>query len=201
METQKEKWASVKAFFEAALEQDPASRSDFLIKNCSDQHTRSEVERLLREHEEAGTFLSTPVARDLVFDARALAPVRGLAEGQVLAQRFQILSFVAAGGMGEVYKAVDTRLGRQVAIKVVAEKFNQRFEREARTIASLNHPSICAIHDIGPNYLVMEYLEGETLAARIKSGRLSLNETLDIAIATASALEAAHAKRALCTVT
>lgn len=95
--------------------------------------------------------------------------------------------------MGEVYRAVDTRVGRQVAIKVVAEKFNQRFEREARTIASLNHPSICALHDIGPNFLVIEYLEGENLAARIKSGPLSLSETLDIAIATASALEAAHA--------
>src|SRR6201999_1737540 len=101
--------------------------------------------------------------RDLVFDAASLTAVRGLSEGQLLAQRFRILGFIAAGGMGEVYKAVDTRLGRQVAIKVVGERFNQRFEREARTIASLNHPSICALHDIGPNYLVMEYLEGETL--------------------------------------
>ena len=194
MATQQEHWASVKALFEAALDQEPAGRSLFLMEHCSDQHLRSEVERLLREHQEAGTFLSTPVLRDLLFDAKALPPVPGLAEGQILAGRFRILGFIATGGMGEVYKAVDTRLGRQVAIKLVSETFNQRFEREARTIASLNHPCICALHDIGPNYLVMEYLEGETLAARIKRGPLSLSETLNIAIATASALRSAHAK-------
>ena len=110
----------------------------------------------------------------------------------MLAGRFRIIRFIAAGGMGEVYKAVDTRLGREVAIKIVAESFGQRFETEAHTIASLNHPCICALHDIGPNYLVMEYLEGETLAARIKQGPLPLNEMLKIAIATASALGAAH---------
>ena len=194
MATQQEHWASVKALFEAALDQEPASRSLFLMEHCSDERLRSEVERLLREHQEAGTFLSTPVLRDLPFDAKALPPVPGLAEGQILAGRFRILGFIAAGGMGEVYKAVDTRLGRQVAIKLVSETFSQRFEREARTIASLNHPCICALHDIGPNYLVMEYLEGETLAARIKRGPLSLSETLNIAIATASALRSAHAK-------
>jgi eukaryotic-like serine/threonine-protein kinase len=194
MATQQEHWETVKALFEAALDQEPASRAAFLMEHCSDERLRSEVERLLGEHQEAGTFLSTPAVRDLAFDAKALAPVRGLAEGQILAGRFRILSFIAAGGMGEVYKAVDTRLGRQVAIKLVSEALSQRFEREARTIASLNHPCICALHDIGPNYLVMEYLEGETLAARIKKGPLSLSETLNIAIATASALGAAHAR-------
>ncbi len=194
MATQQEHWETVKALFEAALDQEPAGRSSFLMEHCSDERLRSEVERLLREHQEACTFLSTPVVRDLPFDAKDLARVPGLAEGQILADRFRILGFIAAGGMGEVYKAVDTRLGRQVAIKLVSETFSQRFEREARTIASLNHPSICALHDIGPNYLVMEYLEGETLAARIKRGPLSLSETLNIAIATASALGSAHTK-------
>ena len=107
---------------------------------------------------------------------------------------YEILSQIGSGGMGEVYKARDTRLGREIAIKVVAEDFSRRFELEARTIASLNHPCICALHDIGPNYLVMEYIEGETLAARLKSGPLPLDETLRIAIAIASALGAAHAK-------
>ena len=107
---------------------------------------------------------------------------------------YEILSQIGSGGMGEVYKALDTRLGREVAIKVVGEDFSRRFELEARTIASLNHPCICALHDIGPNYLVMEYIEGETLAARIKSGPLPLDETLRIAIAIASALGAAHGK-------
>ena len=107
---------------------------------------------------------------------------------------YEILSQIGAGGMGEVYKALDTRLGREVAIKVLKEDFSQRFEVEARTIASLNHPSICALHDVGPNYLVMEYIEGETLAVRIKGGALPFGETLKIAIAVASALGAAHSK-------
>src|ERR1700722_9267676 len=107
---------------------------------------------------------------------------------------YEILSQIGSGGMGEVYKALDTRLGREVAIKVLNEDFSRRFEVEARTIASLNHPSICALHDVGPNYLVMEYIEGETLAARIRRGPLSSAETLKIAIAVASALAAAHSK-------
>jgi serine/threonine protein kinase len=79
---------------------------------------------------------------------------------------YEILSPLGAGGMGEVYKARDTRLDRIVAIKVCAERFSERFESEAHTIAALNHPHICALHDVGPNYLVMEYIESETLAAR-----------------------------------
>ena len=183
---------TIKALFEAVLEQDSARRSSFLKERCTDATLRSEVERLLAEHDQAGTLLSTPLLGNLTFDAAALAPVRGFPEGTVLAGRFRIVRFIASGGMGEVYKATDTRLGREVAIKIVAESLGQRFETEAHTIASLNHPSICALHDIGPNYLVMEYLEGETLAARIKRGPLPLNETLGIAIATASALGAAH---------
>src|SRR5208282_2346959 len=95
---------------------------------------------------------------------------------------YEILALIGAGGMGEVYKARDTRLDREVAIKVAAEQFSQRFEGEARAIAALSHPHICALHDIGPNYLVMEYIEGETLEARIKKGPLPANEALKIAI-------------------
>ena len=72
------------------------------------------------------------------------------------------LAAIGAGGMGEVYKARDTRLGRDVAIKVSVEQFSERFEREARSIAALNHPNICHLYDVGPNYLVMELIEGET---------------------------------------
>src|SRR6202162_1096325 len=95
---------------------------------------------------------------------------------------YEILSRIGAGGMGEVYKALDTRLGREVAIKVVAEDFSRRFELEARTIASLNHPCICALHDIGPNYLVMEYIEGETLSKLIERGPLPLDKALQYAV-------------------
>src|SRR5919106_2308150 len=101
---------------------------------------------------------------------------------------YEILSPLGAGGMGEVYKARDTRLDRTVAIKVLPEDFaadpdrRQRFEREARVVASLSHPHICALHDVGTEashaYLVMEYLEGETLAERLARGALPLAETI-----------------------
>src|SRR5437870_5926231 len=85
-----------------------------------------------------------------------------LASGERLGP-YEIISLVGAGGMGEVYRATDTRLGRDVAVKVSAEKFSERFEREARAISSLNHPCICALYDVGPDFLVMELVEGDTL--------------------------------------
>src|SRR5712675_1262189 len=88
---------------------------------------------------------------------------------------YEILAPIGAGGMGQVFRAHDTRLRRDVAIKVSAERFSERFEKEARAIASLNHPNVCTLHDVGPNYLVMELVEGETIAARLKSGLLPLN--------------------------
>src|SRR5690348_6363284 len=102
---------------------------------------------------------------------------------------YEIHDLLGAGGMGEVYRARDTRLGRDVAIKVSAEKFNERFEREARVVASLNHPNICALYDVGPNYLVMELVEGES-----PKGPLPLEEALRICRQIAEALEAAHEK-------
>src|SRR5438876_1800113 len=102
---------------------------------------------------------------------------------------YEILALIGAGGMGEVYKARDTRLDRVVAVKLCAEQFNERFEREARAVAALNHPNICTLHDVGPNYLVMEYIEGPTLA-----GPMPLAEALPIARQIAEALEAAHEK-------
>src|SRR5687767_3366307 len=107
---------------------------------------------------------------------------------------YEILEIIASGGMGEVYRATDTGLHREVAVKVSGERFSDRFEREARAVASLNHPNICTLHDVGPNYLVMELVEGETLAQRIKRGVLPLDEALAIARQIADALEAAHEK-------
>src|SRR5712691_7266201 len=97
---------------------------------------------------------------------------------------YEILAPIGAGGMGEVYKARDTRLGREVAIKVSAQQFTERFEREARAIAALNHPNICTLFDVGPNYLVMEYIEGES-----PKGPMPLDEALQIASQIAAALE------------
>jgi eukaryotic-like serine/threonine-protein kinase len=107
---------------------------------------------------------------------------------------YEILMPIGAGGMGEVYRAIDTRLGREVAVKVSAERFGERFEREARVIASLNHPNICTLHDVGPDYLVMELVEGATLADRIKKGPIPFEEALGIARQVADALETAHDK-------
>jgi len=105
---------------------------------------------------------------------------------------YEILSLVGAGGMGEVYRARDTRLGRTVAIKVSHEKFSARFEQEARAISALNHPNICTLHDVGPNYLVMEFVDGETLAERLRKGSLPLDLVLRSGMEIAAALEAAH---------
>ena len=107
---------------------------------------------------------------------------------------YQIEAPLGQGGMGQVFTAIDTRLGRKVAIKVSPEQFSDRFEREAKAISSLNHPHICTLYDVGPNYLVMELVEGETLAARLKRGQLSIEQTLPYAQQIASALAAAHAK-------
>ena len=117
---------------------------------------------------------------------------------------YEILSAIGAGGMGEVYRARDTRLERIVAVKILPDhlsdraELRERFEREARTIASLNHPHICTLHDIGHqdgvDYLVMEYLEGETLAERLKKGPLPLDQVLQYAIEIADALDKAHRK-------
>jgi TolB-like protein/Tfp pilus assembly protein PilF len=105
---------------------------------------------------------------------------------------YQVESKLGAGGMGEVFRAVDTRLGRAVAIKVVDQQFIARFQREARAISSLNHPNICTLYDIGPNYLVMELLEGETIANKLKSGPLPEEEAVRYAAQIASALASAH---------
>src|SRR6476661_6471723 len=94
---------------------------------------------------------------------------------------YEILARIGEGGMGEVYRARDTRLGREVAIKVSAERFSERFEREARAIAALNHPNICHLYDVGPNYLVMELIEGSTLDEKMAAGPIPVEEALVIA--------------------
>jgi serine/threonine-protein kinase len=105
---------------------------------------------------------------------------------------YEILSPIGAGGMGEVYRARDSRLHREVAIKISAERFSERFEQEAHAIASLNHPNICTLHDVGPNYLVMELVDGLTLAERIEEGPVPRTEALAIARQIVDALDSAH---------
>src|SRR5258708_5922009 len=115
---------------------------------------------------------------------------------------YEIQSPLGAGGMGEVYRARDTRLDRTVAVKILPAHLSdnpearQRFEREARTISSLNHPHICVLHDVGNEegtaYLVMEYVEGETLEARLAKGPLPLKQALECGVQICDALERAH---------
>src|SRR3984885_15242383 len=100
---------------------------------------------------------------------------------------YEIIEPIGAGGMGQVYKASDTRLGRIVAIKISNERFTERFEHAARAVAALNHPNICTLYDVGPNFLVMEYIEGES-----PKGPMPLPDALRIAHQIADALEAAH---------
>src|ERR1700691_2022754 len=107
---------------------------------------------------------------------------------------YEILEAIGAGGMGEVYRARDPRMGRDVAIKVSAERFSDRFSREVHAVAALNHPNICHLYDVGQDYLVMELVEGPTLAERIKQGAIPLEEALRIAEQIAEALGVAHEK-------
>lgn len=107
---------------------------------------------------------------------------------------YEIVERIGAGGMGEVYRARDPRLNREVAIKVSQEKFSERFEREAKAVAALNHPNICQVYDVGSNYLVMELVEGPTLAELIKQGPIPIQEALALARQMAEALDAAHEK-------
>src|SRR5580765_1908641 len=102
---------------------------------------------------------------------------------------YEVLSLLGAGGMGEVYRARDPRVGRDVAIKISGVQFNERFDREVRAVAALNHPNICHLYDVGPNYLVMELVEGES-----PKGPLPPEEALRIARQIADALEEAHSK-------
>src|SRR5437870_8606045 len=102
---------------------------------------------------------------------------------------YEVLALIGAGGMGEVWKARDTRLDRIVAIKVSKEKFSERFDREARAVAALNHPHICTLHDVGPNYLVMEFIEGAPL-----KGPLPIDKAVEYAGQILDALDAAHRK-------
>ncbi|HET6218280.1 MAG TPA: protein kinase, partial [Acidobacteriaceae bacterium] len=179
----------------------PAQRASFLEQNERDEMVRAEVRRLLGVNHRLGSFLSSPP----FVDPRWIAtPLERLTPGEVLAGRFRIVHFVAAGGMGEVYKAEDLLLDRMVALKLLPKELAEdresleQFLREAKTASALNHASICRVYDFGEDsaraFIAMEYLEGETLSARIQRGRLSTVEGVKIAIAVADALATAHRK-------
>jgi Tol biopolymer transport system component len=183
-----ERWRQIEAMYEAAMDREPDARAAFLAEACGDDEgLRREVESLLNLNS-APVLIDQPaweVAADLL-DNDAIVP-----PGTQLGP-YRIEGVLGTGGMGHVYRARDTRLDRLVALKISKEEFTDRFEGEARAVAALNHANICTLHDVGPDYLVMELVEGPTLADRIKAGPVPLDEALSIARQIGDALEAAH---------
>ena len=185
---------------EAALERDERERQAFVAAACrGDEALRREVEALLAHAREAEEFLAVPVG-NITGDVLGEEPVVSVVGRRI--GSYRILSLLGAGGMGQVYRARDTRLGRDVAIKILPPLFKDdperltRFEREARVLASLNHPHIGAIYGLedvdGVTALVIELVEGDDLSQRLARGAIPIREALTIARQIAEALEAAH---------
>jgi serine/threonine protein kinase len=185
-----ERWRRIEELYHSALDRAVNQRSAFLAEACKDDdELRRQLELLLSQSDSSDTALGRPVWEVV---ARVAETSVGLTAGTRLGP-YEIRGPLGEGAMGTVYRALDTRLGRGVAIKVSSERFSARFEREARAISALNHPNICTLYDVGSNYLVLELVEGETLARRLdRVGPLALEEMLDIALQIAEALEAAH---------
>jgi serine/threonine protein kinase len=197
-----ERWQDVERIFQAALDRDPSARAAFLDQACAgDAKLRREVVSLLETHERDERFLETPALEKV---ARALAgePAQ-LRAGQRMGS-YELVSPLGAGGMGEVWRAFDPALKRQVAIKVVPSQYARdperlwRFEQEARAAGKLNHPNILTVYAIGEEggspYLVTELLEGATLRQRLASGALPEKKALEYAMQVAKGLAAAHSK-------
>jgi serine/threonine protein kinase/tetratricopeptide (TPR) repeat protein len=189
-------WQRVKELFEAASELGPGQRAAFLAQACfDDEEVRQEVESLLGAHERNSGFMNKPVGQLLVGDK----PV--LAVGQSFGH-YEEISPLGEGGMGQVYLALDTRLGRKVALKLLPSACAneadhvQRLEQEARAASALNHPNIVTIHEIGEidsvNFMATEFVDGRTLREHMTSGEMTVGEVLDVAAQVASALQAAH---------
>jgi serine/threonine protein kinase len=195
-----EQWEKVKELFDAALQCEPGERRRFLERVCGDDvELREELASLLASHEEAGSFIAACAIEDaahLLSDVES-EPSRGRFIGH-----YRLLSLLGRGGMGEVYLAADTRLGRKVALKLLPAEFAndservKRFEREARIASALNHPNILTIYEIGRDdeafFISTEFVKGQTLRHRLVDGAVNLAEAVEIAVQIASALETAH---------
>src|SRR5580700_6081865 len=183
-------WKKVEALYQAALAQPPENRAVFLAQACpEDPQLRAEVQSLLDQ--QAKSFLeNSPVSA-----------IKALSAGAKLGN-FEIVELLGRGGMGEVWRARDARLNRDVALKVLPAGLARdpdrvaRFEREARAAAGLNHPNICVIHEVGEHqgqpFIAMELLQGQTLKHRIAAKPLPTDELLEWAVQIADGLQAAH---------
>lgn len=179
-----DRWRQIEELYHAARDCHPNERAALLAG--TDPEIRSRVERMLQV--QSGSEILESAAGSVLADPTQTVVAPGAQLGP-----YRIEAQVGAGGMGTVYRALDMRLGRVVAIKIAAERYSERFQREARAISTLNHPHICTLYDVGPNYLVMEFLEGSTLAAEIKKGPLGLENVARYGAQIANALAEAHA--------
>src|SRR5215217_7274845 len=195
-----ERWRQLKQIFQSALERNPAERSAFLSRTCADDPAlRSEVESLIASHDQAGDSIEAMAveAATEMLSAGQTGPIAGRHIG-----RYRVLSHIGRGGMGEVFLAQDTSLGRKVALKLLRADFTgdeerlRRFRQEARAASALNHPNILTIHEIGQDdtlhFMATEYVEGETLRQHIARAPMTLGRVLDVAVQVAGALAAAH---------
>ena len=196
-------WQKVREVFDSALSRPPEERAEYLERACGEDKTLlSEVRSLFDSLESAESFLEKPAVAAV---AENIEPCEKKLEKGARLGHYEILGQIGAGGMGEVYLARDTKLDREVALKILNEKFSRdeanlnRFIREAKAASALNHPNILVIHEIGASgdspYIVSEYVKGQTLRDFLTEKHLSLREVLDIAVQIAGALVAAHEAR------
>ena len=195
-----ERWQKIKELFHAALELEANERRAFLDQTCKgDSEMRSEIESLIAAHHQPDSLIDKPA-----FEAAAnllAADLPALASGRTIGA-YKITRQIGRGGMGEVYLAQDSRLGRRVALKMLPAHFTsdedrlRRFQQEARAASALNHPNIITIHEVGQideaHFIATEFVEGCTLRSAIESGAIKTRDALDVVIQVASALRAAH---------